>query len=432
MNIIDIISRKQQGLELTDDEISFVVNGYTNEEIPDYQMSAFLMAVYFKGMTDRESTSMALSMRNSGDVLLLGDVKGYKVDKHSTGGVGDKTTLVLGPMLAACGVTFAKMSGRGLGHTGGTIDKLESIPGFETSIDPEEFKAILNKIGIAVVGQSGHLAPADKKIYALRDVTSTVASIPLIASSIMSKKLASGANSILLDVKVGEGAFMKNVDDATKLAELMVQIGRNAGKTMSAIVTEMSIPLGEAVGNTLEVIEAINTLKGTGPKDLEDLCSTIAAYLLMDANLESDFKAAYIKANATLHNMSAFNKFVEMVTEQHGDVSYVLDPTKFELAKNKVYLVSEMEGYVERIAALKIGRAAMVLGAGRRKLGDTIDFGVGIRVLKKPGDFVRAGDPVVEIYHNDTGFDECLRLLSDAFYVSEKKPDVKLIYKVIR
>ena len=432
MNILEIISKKQQGLELDEEEIKYVVNGFTNDEIPNYQMSAFLMAIYFKGMTDSEATKLALAMRDSGDVLSLGDVKGFKVDKHSTGGVGDKTTLVLGPMLAACGVTFAKMSGRGLGHTGGTIDKLESIPGFNTSLTVSKFKENLNKIGIAVVGQTGHLAPADKKIYALRDVTETVASIPLIASSIMSKKLASGANAIMLDVKVGNGAFMKNIDDARRLARLMVEIGKGAGKTMSAILTDMETPLGEAVGNSLEVIEGINTLKGSGPSDLEQLCSTIAAYLIMDAYIEKDYDKAYKMANDTLHNMKAFDKFKEMVELQGGDTSVLLDTSKLPHAANVKYLLSEDDGYIDSVNALKIGEAACKLGAGREKLDDKIDFGVGIKVLKKPGDYVHKNEAVCEIHYNEKGFEEAVQILCQAFSISSIRKEKDLILDIIR
>lgn len=432
MNIIDLISKKQQGIELSADEIKYIIDGYTNSKIPDYQMSAFLMAVYFKGMTKQEAVTMTLAMRDSGDVMTLGDVAGYKVDKHSTGGVGDKTSLVLGPMLAACGITFAKMSGRGLGHTGGTIDKLESIPNFTTQLSIENFKKALNTIGLAIVGQTGHLAPADKKIYALRDVTSTVASIPLIASSIMSKKLASGANAIMLDVKVGEGAFMKNLDDARKLARLMVDIGHGAGKTVSAILTDMDSPLGCAVGNSLEVIEAIETLKGNGPKDLEDLCSTIAAYLIMDSYKERDYDKAYKMANDTLHNLKAFQKLKEMVEFQNGDVDAIINTDKLPHAKNIKYLVAETKGYIAKIDALKIGEAAMKLGAGREKLGDKIDFAVGLKLLKKPGDLVMPGDGVVEIHFNEKGFDECVKLLSEAFEISDEPKEHKLILDIIR
>lgn len=432
MNILDIIYKKQCKEVLSKEEIEYVVSGYTNGLIPDYQMSAFLMAVYFVGMTEEETTMLTLAMRDSGDVVKLGDVKGYKVDKHSTGGVGDKTTLVLGPMLAALGITFAKMSGRGLGHTGGTIDKLEAIPGFNTQLPIDKFKENLNKIGIAVVGQTGNLAPADKKIYALRDVTSTVASIPLIASSIMSKKLASGANSICLDVKVGEGAFMKNIDDAKRLASLMVKIGKNAGKTMSAILTDMSSPLGNAIGNTLEVIEAIETLKGGGPKDLEDLCSNIAAILLMDANKVENFEDGYRMANETLHNQEAFKKFEEMVEYQGGDVSYIVNPNKFEESIYQKNILSEEEGYIKGIDAFKLGEAALRLGAGREELGAPIDFSVGIKLIRKPGDFVKKGDVLAVIYHNEKGINEAKKLLAGAYSYSKEEVKTKLILDIIR
>lgn len=432
MNIIDIISKKQAGLELSKEELQFVIEGYTKGEIPDYQMSALLMAIYFRGTTEDEATNLALVMRDSGDILQLGDVSGFKVDKHSTGGVGDKTTLVLGPMLAACGITFAKMSGRGLGHTGGTIDKLEAIPGFRTSLEIKEFKDNLNKAGIAITGQTGNLAPADKKIYALRDVTSTVASIPLIAASIMSKKLAIGTNAIMLDVKCGEGAFMKDILHAKELAEAMVKIGRKAGRTVSAIITDMNTPLGCAVGNSLEVIEAIETLKGYGPTDLEELCSTIAAYLIMDSFKERDFDKAYKMANDTLHDLTAFNKFVELVELQGGDTSYVYDTDKFEKAKNVRYLMAEEEGYISSINALNIGEAVCALGAGREKLGEPIDFSVGIKIKKKVGDHVVKDDVVAEIYFNEKGYDRAIELLCKSFILSKEQVKNKLIIDVIR
>lgn len=432
MNIVEIIEKKQASLELSKSEIEFVINGYTSGDIPAYQMSAFLMAVYFCGMTDSEATTMALVMRDSGEILKFDDVKGFKVDKHSTGGVGDKTTLVLGPMLAACGITFAKMSGRGLGHTGGTIDKLESIPGFKTTIPDETFKNNLNEIGLAIIGQTKNLAPADKKIYALRDVTATVASIPLIASSIMSKKLAIDTDAILLDVKVGNGAFMKNVADATKLADLMVQIGRDAGKCMTALLTDMETPLGCAVGNSLEVIEAIETLKGNGPKDLEELCCTIAAYLIMDSDNEIDYDSAFAAAKESIENGSAFEKFKQMVVAQGGDETSILDTTKLPLAKNVLQIRALREGYIEGINALMIGEAACNLGAGRKELGQEIDFGVGVIVNKKPGDHVECGEPIATIYYNEIGFEEAKELVYGAFTISDNKIDKKLILGIVR
>ena len=432
MNIIDIISKKQQHIELSEEEIEFVVDGYTKGDIPDYQMSAFLMAVYFNSMTDREATTLTLKMRDSGDVLDSSKVLGFKVDKHSTGGVGDKTTLVLGPMVASLGIKFPKMSGRGLGHTGGTIDKLESIPGFKVNIENSEFIDQVNRVGMAVVAQSGNLAPADKKIYALRDVTSTVSSIPLIASSIMSKKLAANDDAIVLDVKVGEGAFMKNIDDAKKLATLMVNIGKNAGKKMTAILTNMHEPLGNAVGNSLEVIEAIETLKGNGPADLEALCSSIAAYIIMDAKGINDLSKAYDIANKTLHDGSALNKFKEFIEAQGGNALVCDTYSLFDSSERIIDYKAEESGFIESLDALSIGLAASSLGAGRHKLGDNVDFSVGIYLNKKIGDEVKKGESILKIYSNGKGENECISYIKNAIKIGKNKNRPDLILKVIK
>ncbi|UKI51282.1 MAG: thymidine phosphorylase [Clostridium sp.] len=360
------------------------MNGYTNGDIPDYQMSAFTMAVYFQGMNDNEATNLALAMLHSGDELNLDMIEGVKVDKHSTGGVGDKTSLVLAPLVASLGINFAKMSGRGLGHTGGTIDKLESIPGFNISLTDDEFIEQVKKIHLAIIGQTVNLAPADKKLYSLRDVTATVDSIPLIASSIMSKKLASGANAICLDVKVGSGAFMKNIDSARKLAKLMVAIGNKCNRHMTAVLTNMDEPLGFAVGNSVEVLEAINTLNGNGPKDLLELCLTLGAYLVIDSNLASTVSEAKDLLRKQIENKEGLNKLAEMVNAQGGDSSYIFNPAKFVLGKNVIEIKSQNKGYVSKIDALAIGHAAMLVGAGREKITDTINPRVGV-VFKQEG-----------------------------------------------
>ncbi|MCR5705206.1 MAG: pyrimidine-nucleoside phosphorylase [Acholeplasmatales bacterium] len=432
MDIVEIISKKQQGLELTDEEIGYVVAGYTEGVIPDYQMTAFLMAVYFKGMTDDEATTLTLRMRDTGQVLDHTKIEGYKIDKHSTGGVGDKTTLILGPMAAALGIKFSKMSGRGLGHTGGTIDKLESIPGFRVNLSEDEFYKQVNEVGLAVVAQSGNLAPADKKIYALRDVTSTVASIPLIASSIMSKKLAANDDEIILDVKVGSGAFMKNVVEAEKLARLMVEIGRKAGKSVMAILTNMEQPLGACVGNALEVIESIETLKGNGPADLEALCCSICAYMIMDAKKVKSLEEAYNMARGTLLDGSALAKFKEFVRAQGGDIECIDKYSLFQPAQNRIPFKAERDGYLERVDALEIGLAAGALGAGRHKLGDDVDHSVGIVVYRKCGDHVKKGDTILEVFSNGVGEVQCFEHLNNAITIGKQRKITNLILKVIR
>lgn len=432
MTMIELIEKKRDGGKLSKEEIQFLISGYTKGEIPDYQMSAFLMAVYLKGMDDNEATNLALEMLASGDSLDLSMIDGVKVDKHSTGGVGDKTSLVLAPLVASLGINFAKMSGRGLGHTGGTLDKLESIKGYNINISPEDFIKQVQKINIALVGQSGNLTPADKKLYALRDVTGTVSSIPLIASSIMSKKLASGAGAICLDVKVGAGAFMKTIEEAVKLAELMVQIGKNCGRHMTAILTNMEEPLGFAVGNSLEVIEAMETLKGNGPKDLLDLCLEIGAYLVIDAGIESDFEKAKILLMKNIENGKALQKLKDLIAAQGGCAEFADNYELFEQTAEILEVKLEQGGYVAHIDALKIGHAAMLLGAGREKLTDVIDHSVGIVLNKKVGDYVASNETVAYVYSNGRNKEECIKMVKEAYNISGTPTKSQLILKVIR
>lgn len=432
MRMVDIIEKKRNGLALTKEEINFVIEGYTKEEIKDYQMSAFAMAIYFKGMNDEESTNLAMAMLRSGDELDLSSIKGIKVDKHSTGGVGDKTSLVLGPLVASLGVKVAKMSGRGLGHTGGTIDKLEAIKGFNVSIENDKFFDIVNKCGVSLIGQTGNLCPADKKLYALRDVTATVDIIPLIASSIMSKKLASGSDCIVLDVKVGSGAFMKTIEQATQLAELMVKIGRNCGRKMTAVLTDMDEPLGCTVGNALEVKEAIETLQNKGPHDLTELCLQTGAYLVVDAGVTNSLEEARSLLEESLRNGSALAKFREMVSLQGGDVSYVDDLSKFDQAKNIIEVKSTKSGYIESINALDIGIASMRLGGGRESMKDVIDMGVGVVLNKKIGDSVCVDEVLAYVHANDKNIEDAVSLVFNAYNISSEKVEKKLILKTIR
>jgi len=432
MRAVDIIMKKRNGAKLTKEEINFLIDGYVKGSIEDYQMSAFTMAVYFRGMDDEESTNLTLAMLNSGDVLDLSKIKGIKVDKHSTGGVGDKTSLVVAPLVASLGVKFAKMSGRGLGHTGGTLDKLESIPGYNIGISEEQFIDQVNKIGIALVGQTASLVPADKKLYALRDVTATVDSIPLIASSIMSKKLASGADVISLDVKVGSGAFMKDLDSARKLARLMVEIGKNCNRSMTAILTNMDEPLGLAVGNSLEVIEAINTLNGHGPKDFTELCLVFATHLIVDAKICSDEKEARKLAERQIENKEALKTFASLVKAQGGDDSYIFDPSKFKKASNIYEIKANKNGFVSRIDALAIGNASMMLGGGRLKLSDKIDHAVGIVLNKKVGDKINSGDVIATVHANTTDNKAVDEMILNAFEVSSNHIEPKLILDIIK
>lgn len=420
MRMVDIITKKRDGGELTDQEITFFVNGYVEGKIPDYQVSALLMAILFKGMSRREIVTLTDRMEHSGDVMDLSSIKGIKVDKHSTGGVGDKTSLALGPMVAACGVKVAKMSGRGLGHTGGTLDKLESIPGLNVYVSEEKFAEEVNKIGLAIVGQTGSLVPADKKLYALRDVTGTVESTPLIASSVMSKKLASGSDCILLDVKFGNGAFMKNAEKAEELAHIMCDIGNDLGRDTRAVLTDMEQPLGLAVGNSLEVKEAIDTLKGHGPKDFEDLCLRSGAIMLEQAKVVKSEEEGIKMLKGVIADGSAFEKFRQLVIEQGGDVSYIDHPEKFEVSKNIIEVKAPKDGYVKRIVALEIGESAMRLGAGRETFDDVIDMSAGIVLNKKVGSKVSKGDLLCTVYTNKEEYAEIIKDIEKAFVIVDE------------
>ena len=432
MRAVDLILKKRNGNKLNKEEIDFMVSGYTNGDIPDYQMSAFLMAIYFEGMDDEEAALLTDSMLHSGEILDLSSISGIKVDKHSTGGVGDKTSLVVAPIVASLGIKVAKMSGRGLGHTGGTIDKLESIPGYNTSISIDEFISQVEEIGISIIGQTKNLAPADKKLYALRDVTGTVESIPLIASSIMSKKLASGADAIVLDVKVGSGAFMKDLESARHLARLMVEIGKKAGKKVVAILTNMDEPLGYAVGNNLEVIEAINTLNGKGPKDFTELCLIASAELIVAANLASDIDEGVKLAKKQIDNKKALDKFADLVRAQGGDESYIYHPDKFAKASNIIEVKSTKAGYVVSIDALQIGNAAMQLGAGRKSLDDKINHRVGVVLNKKVGDKVEEGDTLAYIHSVSKENDDIYNIINKAINIDDLRVENKLIYDIIK
>ncbi|MCI9052892.1 MAG: pyrimidine-nucleoside phosphorylase [Lachnospiraceae bacterium] len=401
MRMYDLIMKKRNGEELTKEEIEFMIEGYTKEEIPDYQMSAFLMAVYFKGMTEDETVELTMAMANSGDIMDLSEIEGLKADKHSTGGVGDKTSLVLGPMVAALGVPVAKMSGRGLGHTGGTIDKLESFPGFSTDLTKEQFIQNVNSIKMAIIGQTGDLAPADKKLYALRDVTATVDNLSLIASSIMSKKLAAGADVIVLDVKTGKGAFMKKEADALALAREMVKIGTNAGKETVAIISDMDQPLGFAVGNALEVKEAIDTLNGNGAKDLLELVITLGAYMLVGTKRVENIEAAREKLLGTIEDKSALKKFQEFVEAQGGDARAIDNTELLPKASIVMEIKAEEDGFVEKIETEEIGMVCLLLGGGRETKESEIDLSVGLVLHKKIGDAVKKGEVLATMYGND-------------------------------
>lgn len=433
MRMYDIIHKKRNGGELNGDEIRFFVEGYTNGSVPDYQAAAFCMAVYFQGMTEKETSELTLAMAESGDQIDLSGIDGFTVDKHSTGGVGDKTSLIVAPIVASCGGKVAKMSGRGLGHTGGTVDKLEAIPNFRTELTPDEFIKQVNNIGLCIVGQTGELAPADKKLYALRDVTATVESIPLIASSIMSKKLAAGSKGIVLDVKTGSGAFMKTFEESENLAKEMVSIGKSAGRSVTAVITNMDIPLGNSVGNSLEVIEAIKTLKGEGESDLTDVCLTLAAQMLCMVTGE-DEKACYAMAKDAIDDGSALNKLCEMISDQGGNAGVVDDFSLFKQPKYTVEISSEREGYIEHTDAEKIGLASVILGAGREKKGDPIDSSAGIVLKKKTGDRVEKGDTLAIFYTDDESkIEEAKREFFEAFTFDNKKPPAqKLIYRIIK
>ena len=431
MRMVDVISKKRDGKELTTEEINFFIEGYTKGTIPDYQASALAMAIYFQDMNDRERADLTMAMVSSGETIDLSAIHGIKVDKHSTGGVGDTTTLVLAPLVAALDIPVAKMSGRGLGHTGGTIDKLESVPGFHVEITKNEFIELVNRDKISVIGQTGNLTPADKKLYALRDVTGTVESIPLIASSIMSKKIAAGADAIVLDVKTGAGAFMKTDKDAEKLAHAMVKIGNNVGRNTMAIISDMSQPLGFAIGNALEVKEAIDTLKGQGPEDLTELVLTLGSQMVVLAKKAKTLEQARKKLIEVINNGKALDKFKAFLENQGGDSSIVDNPEKLPQAKYKINVASKRSGFVSKIVADQIGIAAMILGAGRATKDDKIDLAVGLMLGKKVGDKVEKGDTLVTIYSNREDVDEVIAKIYENITISDDAKQPVLIHEVI-
>lgn len=429
--MVDIIEKKRDGKELTTQEISFFIEGYTKGDIPDYQASALAMAIYFQDMNDRERADLTRAMVNSGDTIDLSGIDGIKVDKHSTGGVGDTTTLVLAPLVASLGIPVAKMSGRGLGHTGGTIDKLESVKGFHVELTKEQFIDLVNRDKVAVMGQSGNLTPADKKLYALRDVTGTVNSIPLIASSIMSKKIAAGADAIVLDVKTGDGAFMKTEKDAEELAHAMVRIGNHVGRKTIAIISDMSQPLGFAIGNALEVKEAIETLQGKGPQDLTDLVLTLGSQMVILAKKAETTQEAKAMLREAITSGKAIAKFKEFLQNQGGDASVVDDTAKLPQAKYQIELPAKKSGYVSRMVADEIGVASMLLGAGRATKEDTIDLAVGIVLHKKVGDKVSEGESLLTIHSNRENVDEVKQKLYDNIFIEDTAKAPQLIHEII-
>ena len=415
MDIIEIIIAKKDGKALTKEQIHYFIKSLIDRTIEDYQVSALLMAITINGMNSEETAYLTEEMRVSGDVWDLSDIPGLKIDKHSTGGVGDKVSLILGPLVASCGAKMAKMSGRGLGHTGGTLDKMESIPGMKINLTKDEFKKQVKEIGLAIIGQDKTIDPADKRLYELRDVTGTVQSIPLIASSIMSKKLASGADCILLDVKCGKGAFMKNYEDAKKLATEMVNIGKELKKNVKAEITDMNQPLGKAVGNNLEIKEVIETLKGNGPKDLVEICLSSGSILLVQAELFKNVEDARKALLENIKNGNAFEKFKEFVKAQGGDLDYIDHPEKFPVSKNLIEIKSENEGYIKTIDALEIGLGSCHLGGGRMKLTDVIDMSAGIILNKKVGDFVKKGELLCTLHTNKDKVDHIVEKVKKAF-----------------
>ncbi len=434
MRMYDVIAKKRDGHELSTEEINFFVTGLTNGEIPDYQTSALLMAIFLQKMTNRETVDLTHAMMKSGDMVDLSAIAGIKVDKHSTGGVGDTTTLVLGPMVAACGVPVAKMSGRGLGHTGGTLDKLESIEGFSIEVSPEDFIDNVNKHKIAIIGQSKNIAPADKKLYALRDVTATVDNISLIAASVMSKKLAAGSDAIVLDVKMGSGAFVKTFEGAIELSKAMVDIGTSMGRNTIGVITDMEQPLGYAIGNALEVKEAIDTLKGTGPADLTELCIRLASYMVFLGEGAKSIEEARVLVEENLNNGNAFEKFREFVLIQKGNVAVIDNPELLPKCGIIVEVPSEEEGYIVKIKSDDVGIAAMVLGAGRENMDTVLDMGAGIVLTKKVGSYVKKGETIAVLHTNKADkLDDATRRLLDAYSFSEiavKEP--VLIHAVVK
>lgn len=431
MRMVDLIEKKRDGNELSTKEIEYIITKYTNGEIPDYQISALLMAIFYQDMTDREITDLTLAIAHSGDVIDLSPLDGIKVDKHSTGGVGDTTTLILAPLVASVGVTVAKMSGRGLGYTGGTLDKLEAIPGFQIELSDEAFIRIVNESKVAVIGQSGNLAPADKKLYALRDVTATVDSIPLIASSIMSKKIAAGADAIVLDVTTGDGAFMKNIEDARRLAKTMTSIGKLAHRQTVAVISDMSEPLGEAIGNSLEVVEAIETLNGNGPEDLLEMCYALGSQMVVLANQAATIEEARSLLQEALESGKALDKFKEMIRNQGGDDSIVDQPERLLTAKYVVELPAKASGIVSKLVANELGIAAMMLGAGRKTKEDDIDHAVGLKLNKKIGDPVKEGESLLTIYSNTKEISSVQELLYQNIQISDSAEKPTLIHDII-
>lgn len=431
MRMVDIIEKKRDGKSLSKEEIEFFIKGYTNGDIPDYQASSLAMAIFFQDMNDEERAALTMAMVNSGDVIDLSKINGIKVDKHSTGGVGDTTTLVLAPLVAAVGVPVAKMSGRGLGHTGGTIDKLESIKGFHVEISEEDFIKLVNENQVAVIGQSGNLTPADKKLYALRDVTGTVNSIPLIASSIMSKKIAAGADAIVLDVKTGNGAFMKTLEDAEALAHAMVSIGNNVGRNTMAIISDMSQPLGRAIGNALELKEAIDTLNGKGPEDLTELVLTLGSQMVVLANRANTLEEARQLLNEAIENGSALEKFKTFLENQGGDASVVDAPELLPTATYQIEYKAQSSGVVSELIANEIGVASMMLGAGRQTKEDEIDLSVGIVFNKKVGDVVKEGESLLTIHSNRENVDDVIKKLDESIEIQAQATTPTLIHKII-
>ncbi|MBM1151971.1 pyrimidine-nucleoside phosphorylase [Enterococcus durans] len=431
MRMVDLIEKKRDGNELSTKEIDYIITNYTSGNIPDYQISALLMAIFYQDMTDREITDLTLAIAHSGDVIDLSPLDGIKVDKHSTGGVGDTTTLILAPLVASVGVTVAKMSGRGLGYTGGTLDKLEAIPGFKIELSDEEFIRIVNDSKVAVIGQSGNLAPADKKLYALRDVTATVDSIPLIASSIMSKKIAAGADAIVLDVTTGDGAFMKNIEDARRLAKTMTSIGKLANRQTVAVISDMSEPLGEAIGNSLEVVEAIDTLKGNGPEDLVEMCYALGSQMMVLAKQAATIDEARVQLKEALESGKALLKFKEMIQNQGGDPSVVDQPERLLTAKYVSELPAKESGIVSKLVANELGIAAMMLGAGRRTKDDAIDHAVGLKLNKKIGDPVQEGESLLTIYSNEEDISSVKELLYQNIEISDSAEKPTLIHDII-
>ncbi|WHZ32251.1 pyrimidine-nucleoside phosphorylase [Desemzia incerta] len=431
MRMVDLIHKKQHQKELSTEEIQWMIEQYTNDEIPDYQMSAMLMAIYFEDMTDAERGALTMSMVKSGDEIDLSQIEGVKVDKHSTGGVGDTTTLILAPLVASVGVPIAKMSGRGLGHTGGTIDKLEAIPGFHVELSQEEFVKQVNEHKVAVVGQSGNLTPADKKLYALRDVTSTVDSIPLIASSIMSKKIAAGADAIVLDVKTGAGAFMKTPEDARNLADAMVKIGNHVGRNTMAVISDMSQPLGFAIGNALEVQEAIDTLKGHGPADVVDLCLTLGSQMAHLAGVGKDLDEARELLEANLHNGKALEVFKTFVAAQGGNPDVADDPNLMPKAAYQTEVLAHKDGYVAELVADQLGVASMMLGAGRATKESEIDLAVGLVLHKKVGDKVAKGEALLTIHSNQQEIPDVEEKIWECITIADEAKPLPLIYDIL-